>query len=308
LQRTRPRKTPQDQSEELHSSSLSVLYSSWSNLPIDQKSDYKVLKDQFKKNYLKIKSVIRPKKPAKLVPQACARPSPIMDLREKYKIRKQKQFIIKSDDPLEKLVNSIKKTLQDFTYKTNQPKSLTSILKNSIFDLYVTRDEPLKNIQETELSRIPFKEQLLLTHPVGEIFISGIKAAGDLSILVKKEIKSIISLGSCNQLTKFTSITGGYLELPIKETTDTLDGFRDNYLKAIRFLDRKLKEGNVLICCFYGVCRSCMVAISFIMKIYRVRYAKALSIIKLGRPCCEISPNALSLLLEFEFMMFPQPN
>jgi hypothetical protein len=229
----------------------------------------------------------------------------VLDLREKYRQRKQTEEIKKPTDPMQSLVNSIKKTIQDFTYKSSQKKSFTSVLKNSIFDLYVTRDEPERPLRDTEMSRIPFKEFLLSSGIEGELFISGIKAAADPSILVKNHIRSVVAIGSCTQLAKFTSITGGYLDLAIAENETEVRGFVEHYVKAIRFIERKLKEGSVLVCCYYGVCRSVMIVLAYLMKVHRTKFAKALAIVKKGRNFVSLSQAAVSQMLDLEVKIFP---
>ncbi|OMJ77391.1 hypothetical protein SteCoe_23036 [Stentor coeruleus] len=291
-------------SNTLSATSLSVLYSSWSSLSLEEKSDYKVLGEQFKRNYVRIRKSSGQKKSKRLVQQTLIKMPQVLDLKEIYRLSKNKPQMSSTKNPMQKLIYSIKNQIQDISYKANDKNSITTALKNSIFDSYIIRDEPFQDINEAQISRIPFKENLLVSGVRGEIYISGIRAASDLSLLMKNDIKAVVSIGNCKQAAKFTAISGGYFELPIKESEDCLSNFKEYLLKTTRFIDLKLKEGNVLISCFYGVCRSCAIVIAYLMKKYMVRLDKALAIVKSGRKCCNLSAAGIQVLTEIEFNLF----
>ena len=226
----------------------------------------------------------------------------VMDLKEQYFKLKAKNF---PDDTDQHFITAIKESIDET--KHNKRASMTSGLKNTIFDTYITIDEPLRKINDSQMNRIVFKEQLMVTGLFGEIFISGVKAASDLSMLMKNNIKAILSIGSCKQMNRYISITGGYLSLPIIEDDTKISGFKENYQKAVRFLNLKLKEGNVLVCCYYGICRSCAIVISYLMNKYTIKLNQAYAIVKSSRKNCELSKSAILILNEIELNLFAQP-
>lgn len=271
-------------------------------MPSDQKAEFRFLQEQFKRNYSQIKSILRPKQEPR---SRNVLKAPVIDLREKLKTSQEKSKNFNPDPPIDRFIEGIKKTVQGSTYKTVNQKSFTSTLKNGIFDSYIQRDEPIRSLKETEMSRIPYKEQLLVSNQAGDVFISGIKASADPSLILKNEIKAVISIGNCKQTPRFTAVTFGYFDVNIVETETKIKGFKENLGKMIHFIDISLKKGNLLICCYYGSCRSPLVMCAYLMVKYRVKLDRAFTILKKGRKCTRLSQAALKYLTEIENTLFP---
>ena len=288
--------------EKVSLGSLSVIYSSWTSLPSDQKAEFRFLQEQFKRNYSQIKSILRPKQEPRTRNQPKA---PVIDLREKLKTSQEKNKTFNQDPPIDRFIEGIKKTVQGSTYKTVNQKSFSSSLKNGIFDSYIQRDEPIRSLKETDMSRIPYKEQLLVSNQAGDVFISGIRASADPSLILKHEIRAVISIGNCKQTPRFTTVTFGYFDVNIVETETKIKGFKENLGKIIHFIDISLKKGNLLICCYYGCCRSPLIMCAYLMVKYRVRLDRAFTILKKGRRCIRLSQAALKYLNEIENTLFP---
>lgn len=283
---------------------LSVLYTSWSKLPIEEKSSYPAFKTEFNKNSISIRKVLKSKQPQpKLIPRVVSVVNPIIDLREKYQKLKVEREITRNA-PAKLFATSLKKNIQDSFFKTTKQSTLTSVIKKTLFEKEFIQDEPKRQISESEMEKIPYKESLLVTGYTGEIYISGVKAASDLSKIMKNQIKAVISIGTSKQNTNYISVTGGYQILPIVETSHKILDFHTNFMKAFQFLEKNLKEGNVLINCYYGICRSCAIVIGFLMKKYMVRLRSAVNIVKSGRKSCRLSKAAYVVLRSLEDSLF----
>jgi hypothetical protein len=282
--------------------SLSVIYSSWTSLPSEKKAEFRYLQEQFRKNYTQIKSILKPKGETR--PRTTGK-TPVIDLREKLKTSQMKDKKSDQGPPIDRFIEGIKKTVQDRTYKTVNKKSFSSSLKNGIFDSYIQRDEPLRSLKETEMSRIPYKEQLLVPGNLFDIFLSGIRASADPSLILKNEIRAVISIGNCKQTPRFTAVTLGYFDVNITETETKIKGFKENLSKIIHFIDVSIKKGNILICCYYGCCRSPLIICAYLMIKYRIRLDLAFTILKKGRKCIRMSEAAFKYLNEIENTLFP---
>lgn len=289
----------------LNASSLSILYTSWTSLPTEQKGEYKYLQEQFRQNYSQIRTVLRPKSKARL--KVAEKPN-FIDLREKLKATRHSLANSNSEPAINKFLKCIKISIQDTTYKTLSKKSFGSTLKNEIFESYIKRDEPFRALNEVEMNKIPFKELLLVQNVVGEIFVSGIRASADPSLMIKNSIKGVVSIGNCKKCPRFGSVSMGYLEVDIIENQNKLQGIKENLAKIMKFMDNCLKKGNVLICCYYGCCRSCLVVCAYLIIKYRIRINKAYTIVKKGRKFCDFSQVALNSLGDLENYIFTPQN
>ena len=278
---------------------LSVLYSSWSKLPSDEKPFYPKLQSEFHKNSVSIRSVLKrqsQKKPIILRPSE--KNNPILDLREKYRIFRERSATIKQNPALKNFIFSLGRNVQSGLFKTAPKNPISTVIRNSIYETYIPQDEPQQSIREAEMNRIPYKEKLTLSASYGEIYISGIKAASDSAKLIRNNIIAIVYIGDGKHISQLICITGGYQILNIKETESKLINFTESLNKSFRFLDCKLREGNVLIACYYGICRSCAVVAAFVMKKYKVRLDIAMHIVKSGRKVCNLSEPAIEILKE----------
>jgi len=245
--------------------------------------------------------VLRPKSKARI--RVAEKPN-FIDLKEKLKATRQSLANTNSEPAINKFLKCIKKSIQDTTYKTLSKKSFGSTLKNEIFESYIQRDEPYKSLKEVEMNKIPFKDLLLVQNVVGEIFVSGIRASADPALMIKNSIKGIVSIGNCKKCPRFGSVSMGYLEVDIFENQNKLQGIKESLGRIMKFMDNCLKKGNILICCFYGCCRSCLVVCAYLIIKYRIRINQAYTIVKKGRKCCEFSQVALNYLGDLENYIF----
>ena len=272
-------------------------------MPNEERSTYKVLRNEFSRNYLSIKHILKPKDESfKIIPKLTNKKKPFLDLRENYKKFREESQLNTKTIPMQKLLLCVNKAIlvASAKRKFNRSTTIMPSKRNSMFDVFIQVDEPIRIINQLEMSRIPYKENLLLSSKLGELFISGIKLSSDVSLLMKNNINAIITIGNYSQISRYPCITGGYLIINIQENDKEMIGFDEHIYKLFKFLDFKLKEGNVLVSCYYGVCRSCAAIIAYLMKRYRIRLERALLIVKSGRTECNLSEAALKILTEID--------
>jgi Dual specificity phosphatase, catalytic domain len=256
-----------------------------------------MLRTEFNKNFTNIKKLLKTKQTKSK--DASSTYDSSLDLREKYLLFKQKEMTAQKSDSMNNFINSIKKVAEE-----SQNHPIAKLHRSSIFDSYLSLDEPVRQNLESCISKIPYKEYLTVIGNHGNLYISDVRSGCNLSLLKSADIRAILSIGSSQNINKFNFISGGYLNLPIEENHKSILNFKENLAKATRFIDAKLKEGNVLVCCYYGVCRSCALVIYYLMKKYMIKLEKALTIVKYGRKSCALSKSAMRILKDLESDLF----
>lgn len=159
--------------------------------------------------------------------------------------------------------------------KENYPTASSLFNTRSAFKIY----EPC-------ISEIPYKSHVESEDFLYKLFISDVKTANDLAELQKRHIYALLTFGEDNNPSKYTFLKGGYLCLPLEDTSGNLKEMMD---KVVKFFDRHLIKGNILVHCSTGNSRSCAAVIGYFIKKYRMTYEKAYSIVKEGRPSLKLA-------------------
>lgn len=116
-----------------------------------------------------------------------------------------------------------------------------------------------------------------------DIYISDLQSVNRNNIS-KYKIKAIINL-SCME---YEPLTAEHLNIPVydHEMVDISKHFDEAY----KFIDKNIKNGNVLIHCQAGISRSATIIISYLMKKYHLSYGDIIKNIRCARPI--INPNS----------------
>jgi len=128
------------------------------------------------------------------------------------------------------------------------------------------------------------------------LYISCAKVANDLSQLKRYSIHSILSINL--SITKYSYIRGGYLDISL--TSANIEKYREILYKASKFIAIKLQEGNLLICCYSGFSKSCLVFLSYLMFRHKCNLARSTEILRTIRPNVKIDSKINSVLVKLE--------
>ena len=204
--------------------------------------------------------------------------------------------------------------------KSKLPKENDSPTKNYVTqgNFYRTRTLPLDQLDNSYIcdepqmlegevwgvmNEIPFRTELDTDDIINKIYVSDIRAANDLTLLRHNNIYAILTFGEQNAPSNFASIKGGYLTISLEDNSSAV------LLKELRtverFLENKLKKGNVLVHCFQGKSRSCAAVVGFLMKKFSLSYNTAFDVVKKGHPQVDISPQFVKQLKQLERQCVP---
>ncbi|CAG9320794.1 unnamed protein product [Blepharisma stoltei] len=294
---------------------LSVLYQHWQKLPTTSKLEYTNLKKIFTEERLKIREAIRnhdklnktlPSLPKKNNKKNLKSSSQILDLMEK--LRKSKE--LKEKEKQKKLTTPFlhfakalgESCTQNVLFSSSRTNKFGILLKKTIIERSIIPDEPFKEIIDAEIdmfSHIPIKDELTLLTRIGELFISDLNSASNVTLLKRHEIKSILSIGTNNQPIRYPFIES-YHTVNIVDNDSAVENFNESIHAFFKIIDECLTKGNLLVHCYYGISRSCAVAAVYLMKKFQISLAKAITVVHLGRKSLKISPLLEKKLLDFE--------
>lgn len=134
------------------------------------------------------------------------------------------------------------------------------------------------------------------THYPFRLYISGLKAANDLSILKEHNIRAVLSIGTTNIPGHFNFIQA-YFTVPLPNASHNISA---DLHQALSFLDYELNRHNVLVHDFFGVNRSIVVVAALLMRTLRISHLKALKLVKEARQVTEVSDWLMRSLEAFE--------
>jgi protein-tyrosine phosphatase len=129
-----------------------------------------------------------------------------------------------------------------------------------------------------------------------KLYISGLKAANDLSLIQEHNIKAVLSLGTDNAPGHF-SFVQAYLNLDLPNSSHNIAAELSH---ALAFLDYELSRHNVLVHCYFGVNRSVAVITAFLMKTLNLTCSEALLKAEEARRVVMVSDWLLSGLDAYE--------
>ena len=132
---------------------------------------------------------------------------------------------------------------------------------------------------------------------IDHLFISGIDALVDQSLLITNQIKRVVSVGV--ELPPHLHETKLYKNVAFLNILDSPDvSLVSTIRKCLPFIDEGLNQGEcVLVHCVYGQSRSVSVVASFLMLCRNFTVNSALELIKLKRPGICINPGFLCQLM-----------
>lgn len=129
------------------------------------------------------------------------------------------------------------------------------------------------------------------------LYMTNYGSADCLQTLKKHKISSIISLGKTNVLSfEIQKALNNYVCIDVEDTRDpeTAQILANKVFPRTRTLLKKfLKEGNVLIHCRQGKCRTPLVALDFLMNVLELEQEVAVAALTNDRLC--ILPGAILL-------------
>ncbi|KAK4880152.1 hypothetical protein RN001_008298 [Aquatica leii] len=105
--------------------------------------------------------------------------------------------------------------------------------------------------------------------------LGNLSAATDISTIMKYKITHILTIDTCplpRQVLELKHLTTKFIQLSDLPKEDLLKHLDETRV----FIDDGLKNGVVLVHCYYGVSRSATVVIAYIMHKYRLSYSEAL--------------------------------
>jgi len=174
--------------------------------------------------------------------------------------------------------------------------------RRSSFDIsiqaYYDCDEPeLENYPGVQSIQDTITE-IVMTPPQFpfRLFISGLKAANDLSLLKESNVRAVMSIGSTNIPGHFGFVQA-YFAVPMLESGK--DTAHDLY-QALGFLEYELNRHNVLVHDFFGVNRSVAVVAALLMKTLSISRYNAIAKVEEARQVTAVSGSMMSCLEAFQ--------
>lgn len=139
-----------------------------------------------------------------------------------------------------------------------------------------------KQICSCTVNQVDFKNWAHSPVSEGKLFISCRFAASDLPLLLENRVSAILSIGLLPNC--YPMIKGGYLNL---------DYTGINVFKPLqqtcRFLNSKLKTGNVLVHCENGNKKSVFIVMAYLMKEMKLNFRCVYDVLKKARPFMELT-------------------
>lgn len=150
-----------------------------------------------------------------------------------------------------------------------------------------------RNYCDCSISEVVFKQCAFGAVGEGKLFISCRVAASDYTILYEHNIFAVLSIG---QLPKcYPTIKGGYLNLDFMGVS-----LFKPLQQTCRFLNSKLKAGNVLIQCEDGYKKSVVLLMAYLMKELRINYEWTYEIMKRARPYLNLNSEQEACLKKYD--------
>lgn len=133
------------------------------------------------------------------------------------------------------------------------------------------------------------------------LYLGNLTAAYDLTTLSTYKITSILTIDTCplpQYILKQKHLTTMYIQLSDTPKENILAHFNDSY----KFIDDGVKNGGVLVHCYFGVSRSAALVLAYIMKKYQLSFAEAFERVKKKRKLICPNPGFVSQLKLYKEM------
>jgi protein-tyrosine phosphatase len=151
---------------------------------------------------------------------------------------------------------------------------------------YKTQTSVKKPEVSSKVSEIPYKKYIELNGYLYNVYISDAQTANDLVELQRNHIYALLTFGQNNDPSKYTLLKGGYLCLPLEDSSYDLLPIMD---KVTKFINIYIPKGNILVHCCKGNSRACAAVIGWLIKTFKIPFENAFNIIKEGRPSISLS-------------------
>ena len=174
--------------------------------------------------------------------------------------------------------NGIKSMVSD---DSPQPKENAPVYHQPVIKL-----KTLSITAYPRITEIPYRNYIEVEGYLYNLYISDAQTANDLAELQNYHIHALLTFGQSNDPSKYTFLKGGYLCLPLEESSNELMLVMD---KVCKFIDTYINKGNILVHCCEGNSRSCAAIIGYLIKKYKISFDIALDIVKKGRPTVKLA-------------------
>jgi protein tyrosine phosphatase len=155
------------------------------------------------------------------------------------------------------------------------------------------KDDQHKLICNCKISEVDFKKMVSVQIGEYKLFISCKYAASDLTELIEKKIMAILSVGELPKC--YPMIKGGYFHLDFSGVA-----IFNALQQATRFLNAKLRTGNVLVHCEDGNKKSVILIIAYLLKETRLTFRAVSDLMKKCRPHYSLSQDQELYLRKFD--------
>ena len=156
-----------------------------------------------------------------------------------------------------------------------------------------SKDDHHKQICNCKITEIDFKKMVSVQIGEYKLFVSCKFAASDLTELIEKKIMAILSVGELPKC--YPMIKGGYFHLDFSGVA-----IFKALQQATRFLNAKLRTGNVLVHCEDGNKKSVILVIAYLLKETRLTFRAISELLKSCRPFYSLNPDEELYLRKFD--------
>ncbi|KAL0275981.1 UNVERIFIED_CONTAM: hypothetical protein PYX00_003670 [Menopon gallinae] len=128
-------------------------------------------------------------------------------------------------------------------------------------------------------------------------------AATNVDVIESKKINHILTIDSCplpRKITELNNLKTMFIQVTDTPREDLLSHFEETY----HFIQEGVKNGTVLVHCYFGVSRSATIIIAYLMKKHRMSVQEAFELAKSKRRFIGPNPGFMAQLQLFEVMDF----
>lgn len=95
-----------------------------------------------------------------------------------------------------------------------------------------------------------------------------------------------------------------HLHIPLYDSSD--QNLNEYFDDAIEFIDKHIKNGNVLVHCYAGISRSSTIVLAYLVKKCNMKLKQAFLLVKERRYIIDPNPGFVQQLKEFEDKVHPK--
>lgn len=135
------------------------------------------------------------------------------------------------------------------------------------------------------------------------LYLGGLAAATDLATLTRYNITYILTLDTCplpRHILELKTLTFKFIQVCDLPKEDLLTHLDDTEA----FINQAVRDGTILVHCYFGVSRSATVVIAHIMRKYELSYAEAFERVKRKRNIVFPNPGFIAQLHLYKKMSY----